>query len=111
ISDFLDTDPSSALKAAAARHDVIAIELFDPRDHRPPSAGPVVARDAETGRLAVVGGKRWARRMAEARYHRRQDLLRLVRKLGVDHLEIRTDRPYLPTLVDFFKRRRQRFSR
>lgn len=111
ISDFLDTHPGNALKAAAARHDVVILELYDPKDHRPPADGPVVLRDAETGRLGVVGGKTWARRQAERRRRQRNDVLSLVRKLDVDHLEIRTDRPYLPTLVDFFQRRRRRQRR
>ncbi|MEM8934064.1 MAG: DUF58 domain-containing protein [Acidobacteriota bacterium] len=111
VSDFLDSLPASALKAAAARHDVIAIELYDPLDHRPPATGPMVLRDAEDGRLAVVSGRRWARRQTEARRRQRAELLRLVRQLGIDHLEIRTDRPYLATLVEFFQRRRRRLGR
>ena len=111
ISDFLDSLPESALKAAAVRHDVVVLEIFDPVDHRPPAAGPVVLRDAETGRLAVMTGSRWAEGQRDLRARQRADLLRLIRRLGIDHLEIRTDRPYLGTLVDFFQRRRKRSSR
>ena len=53
----------------------------------------------------------WARDQADYRQRQRQHVLSLIRKLDVDHLEIRTDRPYLPTLVDFFQRRRRRFRR
>ena len=111
ISDFLDSLPKSALKAAAARHDVVVVELFDPKDHHPPVTGPVVLRDAETGKLSVQGGKRWARQHAQLRRRQRHQLVKLVQQLGVDHLEIRTDRPYLSTLVHFFERRRRRISR
>jgi len=111
ISDFLDVDLSSALKSAAARHDLIAIEIFDPLDHQPPITGPVVLRDAESGRLATVSGSRMAREHTKSRLRSRQQTLRLVRQLGIDHLEIRTDRPYLGTLVSFFERRRQRIGR
>ncbi|MEM9556362.1 MAG: DUF58 domain-containing protein [Acidobacteriota bacterium] len=111
ISDFLDTAPPAALKAAASRHDVIAIELFDPHDHRPPSTGPVVVRDAESGEIALVGGKRWARELASERAAARIAHRKMLRQLAIDHLEIRTDRPYLPVLVDFFQRRRRRNRR
>ncbi|MCG8463120.1 MAG: DUF58 domain-containing protein [Holophagales bacterium] len=111
ISDFLDSIPSSALKSAAARHDVVVLELYDPKDHQPPAAGPVVLKDAESGRLAVLSGRSWSRRQGEVRRRQRSDLLRLVRKLGIDHLEIRTDRPYIGTLIDFFERRRRRLAR
>jgi uncharacterized protein (DUF58 family) len=111
ISDFLDSIPTSALKAAAARHDVIVLEIFDPRDHEPPSEGPVVLRDAETGALTLGGGKAWSAGLRRQRLEHRLQVLKLIRQLGVDHLEIRTDRPYLPSLVSYFERRRKRFSR
>ncbi len=111
ISDFLDVSLSSALKSAAARHDLIVVELFDPVDHQPPVAGPVVLRDAETGRLATVSGRRTVREHARRRRQERYELLRLIRKLGVDHLEIRTDRPYLANLIQFFEGRRKRLGR
>ncbi len=111
ISDFLDVSLSSSLKSAAARHDLIVVELYDPRDHQPPVTSPVVLRDAETGRVATAGGRRLAREHARHRRRERHELLRLIRKLGVDHLEIRTDRPYLGTLVRFFERRRKRLGR
>lgn len=111
ISDFLDSLPVGALKAAASRHDLIVIEIFDPKDHEPPATGPVVLRDAETGQLGVFAGKRLAREHAQRRRRERGELHDLLRKLGVDYLEIRTDTPYMPTLISFFERRRRRFSR
>jgi uncharacterized protein (DUF58 family) len=111
ISDFLDTLPAGALKAAAARHDLIVLEIYDPLDHAPPETGPVVLRDAETGKLAVIRGARQAREHTQRRQTERNELHKLLRQLGVDHVEIRTDVPYMPTLVSFFKQRRRRFSR
>jgi len=111
ISDFLDSLPTSALKAAAARHDVVLLELVDPRDHQLPAVGPVMLRDSETGGLAVVSGRRAGRLHAIRRAEGRAALQRLTRKLAIDHLEIRTDRPYLGTLIAFFERRRKRLTR
>ncbi len=111
ISDFVDTPCTKALKSAAARHDLIVMEIVDPRDTEIPSVGPVVIRDAETGKVGLVGGKRMAREHAEKRQQERAALARLTRKLGVDHLELRTDRPYLQTLVAFFDQRRKRMRR
>jgi uncharacterized protein (DUF58 family) len=111
LSDFLDTPYAGALKAAAARHDLIVLEIVDPRDDELPSVGPVVLRDAETGRLEVVDGRRLTRRHAAERRRRRGELRRLTRRLGVDHLELRTDRPYLAPLVAFFEKRRRRLGR
>ena len=111
LSDFLDTSCATALKQAAARHDLIVLEVVDPKDDELPAVGPVVLQDAETGRRAVVSGRRLARDHARRRAHQRDELRQLTRRLGVDHLELRTDRPYLAPLVSFFERRRRRLSR
>src|SRR5687768_13074565 len=62
ISDFLGSPCAKAVKAAAARHDLILVEIVDPRDESLPEVGPVVLRDAETGRLALVNGRKLARK-------------------------------------------------
>jgi uncharacterized protein (DUF58 family) len=111
ISDFLGSPPSRALKAAAARHDLILIEIVDPRDQELPAVGPVVLRDAETGETALVDGRRLGRGHRERRASERAELLRLTRGLGADRLELRTDRPYLGTVLAFFEQRRRRLSR
>jgi uncharacterized protein (DUF58 family) len=111
VSDFVDTPLDRSLKAAAARHDVILLEVSDPRDQHLPPAGPVVLRDAESGRVAVVDGRRAAAAHQHRRLQERQELLQLAGKLGVDHLEIGTGRPYLSALVRFFEQRRRRLRR
>jgi uncharacterized protein (DUF58 family) len=111
ISDFLGSPCARALKAAAARHDLILVEIVDPRDETLPEVGPVVLRDAETGRVALVNGRRLARRHAERRRREREELSRLAKRLGVDRLELRTDRPYINTLLAFFEARKRRLRR
>ena len=111
ISDFLDSPLSTSLKAAASAHDLVIIELYDPKDHQLPKTGPVVLRDAESGRLVTASGRQLARQVGGQRHAQRQELLQLIRKLGVDHLTLRTDRPYLSSLVGFFEQRRRRYQR
>ncbi len=112
VSDFIDVEVGSALAAAALRHDVVAIEIFDPKDHQPPSTRfPVLVVDAETGRQSMVSGKRFGRRLAEARAADRDAWSDRFRKLGIDHLTLRTDRPYLQALLRFFEKRRRRLAR
>ena len=111
ISDFLGGPPAAAMKRAASRHDLVVLEIVEPRDHELPLVGPVVLEDAETGKLGVVDGRRSAREHAARSRREREALRALTRGLGVDHLEIRTDRPYLPALVAFFEQRKKRMSR
>ena len=111
ISDFVSAPCPRALKAAAARHDLMLVEIVDPRDVEPPATGPVVLEDAETGRVALIDGRRFARPQRERRAAERGELAQLARRLGVGRLELRTDRPYLPPLLAFFEERRRRFGR
>jgi uncharacterized protein (DUF58 family) len=112
ISDFLTPiDRGRAFKAAAARHDLILLEIQDPRDEALPTVGVVPLRDAETGRVALISGRAAAERHAAEAAERRARLRGLSRGLGVDHLVLPTDHAYLPTLVNFFERRRRRLSR
>ncbi|QQR73629.1 MAG: DUF58 domain-containing protein [Holophagales bacterium] len=111
VSDFIAPLPSGAMKLAASRHDLVVVEVVDPRDLAMPASGPVLLEDAETGGLAVVSPRRAGRALAVRETARREALRRLTRQLGVDHLELRTDRPYLPALVSFFAARRRRLSR
>lgn len=111
ISDFVETPFDEALKAAAGRHDLVTIQISDPRDLTLPAVGPIPVRDAETGELAVVSGRRWADAFGRRRAARHDELLRWTRRLSIDHLELRTDRPYIGPLVQFFERRRKRLQR
>jgi uncharacterized protein (DUF58 family) len=111
ISDFLGAPCSTALKTAALRHDLITIEIMDPRDVELPAVGPVVLRDAETGEAALVDGRRLGKVHRVRREHERAELAQFVRRLGADHLTLRTDRPYLNTLLAFFEQRRKRLGR
>jgi len=111
ISDFVGAVPVRALERAAARHDLVVLEIVEPRDLEPPALGPVVLEDAESGHVAFVDGR--AAAAAETRRTRseRERLRKLLVGLGVDRLELRSDRPYLPELVGFFDRRKKRMAR
>lgn len=111
LSDFLETSWPRVLEAAAARHDLVVIEIVDPRDAELPRAAPVVLRDAETGAVEVVHGRRLASEHAARRRRERTAFERNLRRLGVDRLMLRTDRPYLGPVVEFFEARRRRLGR
>jgi uncharacterized protein (DUF58 family) len=111
ISDFVGAAPEAALQRAASRHDLVVLEVVDPRDLEPPAVGPVVLEDAETGEVAFVDGRRSAAPEAARAGAERERLRRLLGALGVDRLELRTDRPYLPELVAFFEKRKRRLAR
>ncbi len=75
ISDFIDEGYDKILKIISRKHDVIAVEISDPREEELPAVGLLKLRDAETGveRWVDTGnaGVRkqfrefWAKRRAE----------------------------------------------
>ena len=106
LSDLLLADARSIV-GLARRHDVIAITLNDPREWDLPAVGIVALEDAESGGIRYVdtdsGRVRAAyRAAAEKRVEERK---RTLVSLGVEHLDLFTDRPYAQALMAFFRDR------
>jgi uncharacterized protein (DUF58 family) len=110
ISDFIDDAYDTILRIISRKHDVIAVEISDPREESLPDAGLIRLRDAETG------GERWidtanaAVRTAYAKFwaERRAARSSLFVRSKVDAIPIRIDQPYIKPIVDFFRRRERR---
>jgi uncharacterized protein (DUF58 family) len=111
VSDFLAPAGWDApLRALAARHEVLAVEIVDPRELELPDVGIIELRDPESGRTREVNtsSSRTRERYAEAAARQRNDIAQLVRAAGADHLVLRTDRDWLRDLVEFVSLRRER---
>src|SRR5512135_932879 len=54
ISDLLDQGFEQSLKAANRKHDVVIIQILDPREKELPKAGILELRDAETGEITFI---------------------------------------------------------
>jgi uncharacterized protein (DUF58 family) len=110
LSDFLDFDFEAPLRALGHKHDVIALILNDPRELELPSVGMVALEDAETGRIGYVDTSAAAIRETYARTarERRAQRLRTFSRMGIDRVEISTDRPYVPALLALFNARSRR---
>jgi uncharacterized protein (DUF58 family) len=107
VSDFLATGYEHVLKAAARRHDAIAVQIRDPREREMPDVGVVVMRDPETGaRWALDTADRLVRegfrRRMEAFDHTLQDVLRRRR---VDLVRLETGSSWVEPLLAFFRMR------
>ena len=95
VSDFPGTAGwVPGLRAVAARHETLAVEVLDPRELDLPDVGLLVVADPETGEQREVrtsdAGLR--RRYAEAARAQRQATAATMRALAVDHVVLRTDR-------------------
>lgn len=110
LSDFLDPRGFAALDLARQRHDVIALVLDDPRDFVLPAIGLVWLADPETGERVLVDTSHAAAREAFAARARAlaDERLRRLRACNIDSVVLRTDEPYAPALVRFFRTREKR---
>ena len=100
---------SRSLRALARRHEVLVVEVVDPRELALPNVGWVVLEDPETGRRRGVdtADADLRRRFAAAAAARRDAVAREVRRAGADHLVLRTDRDPVADLVRHVERRRR----
>ena len=110
ISDFLDVDFEAPLRALGHKHDVIALILNDPRELELPSVGLVALEDAESGRVGYVdtSDPTVRERFARTARERRAQRLRTFSRMGVDRVDLSTDRPYVPALLALFNARSRR---
>uniref|UniRef100_A0A7C4GC08 DUF58 domain-containing protein n=1 Tax=candidate division WOR-3 bacterium TaxID=2052148 RepID=A0A7C4GC08_UNCW3 len=99
------------LGVAARRHDLVVLSVNDPAEQELPRLGLVEAEDAETGGLVLLdtSDPELRRRFAAGRAAQRQELEKLLRRLGVDRIEVSTDSDFTPALHKFFQARARRF--
>ena len=110
ISDFLDPAGwERLLRSVRARHEVLAVEVLDPRELELPPVGLLTLVDPETGRRIEVQTARGQvrRRYAEAAAGQRAEIARALRGAAVPHLTLRTDRDWLLDIVRFVALRRR----
>jgi len=110
LSDFLDRSQWPGLDRLAHRHDVMAMQLTDPRERELPDVGLVTLLDPETGDWQVIDadrpGIRDRYRAARAEFDEAFALH--CNRAGVDLLRLDTDHPYGERLAAFFSRRERR---
>jgi uncharacterized protein (DUF58 family) len=111
VSDFIDEGYDQILRIISRRHDVIAVELADPREEILPDAGLMKMRDAETGAERWIDTGNAALRKAFETYWQKRRAARraLFVRSKVDAIPIRVDRPYVKPIVDFFQARASRW--
>ena len=110
LSDFQDAGIERPLKRLAQQHDVIAVTVTDPTEQALPDAGLLRLRDPETGAIVDVDTSDPAVRRA---YEAEQladtaARRRLLRRLAIDEIAVRTDVGYLEPLLRFFRSRELR---
>jgi uncharacterized protein (DUF58 family) len=104
VSDFLSVPGwDRRLAMAARRHETVAVRLLDPLDVEIPDMGPLVLEDSETGEQFLVDthDRGFRKRYAEITAQRREELLAVLGRAGVDLLGLSTDGDLARDIVRF----------
>lgn len=116
ISDFLDQERTGdgdlawerPMRRLTARHQVIAVEIIDPRELDLPDIGPVMMTDPETGDVReIILSKRVRERYAAAAAAQRARTREAIRGCGAAHLVLRTDRDWISDVARFALQQRR----
>ncbi|MFD0802808.1 DUF58 domain-containing protein, partial [Streptomonospora algeriensis] len=119
ISDFLDTPPEAVsaespapwertLRSLATRHQVLAVEIVDPRELDLPDIGLVTMQDPESGRTREVRlTPRLRRDYQQAAQEQRAAVRAALRRCGTPHLVLRTDRDWIVDMARFVVEQRR----
>ncbi|GGJ81412.1 hypothetical protein GCM10010123_09030 [Pilimelia anulata] len=101
------------LRLVGTRHDLLVVEILDPRELELPDVGDLTVVDPETGRRHEVptGSARLRRRYAEAAAAHRTAVAAAIRAAGGGHLRLRTDSDWLRDLVGYVAGRRHALAR
>ena len=111
VSDFRGPiDWRRPLLELAGRHDVLAVEVRDPREQELPNIGEVWLVDPETGEQLRVDTRdaRLRSRFAAAAADERSGLERMLAAVGVRHVALSTSGDWLRTFAIFIRGGRPR---
>ncbi|GIM90197.1 DUF58 domain-containing protein [Paractinoplanes toevensis] len=120
VSDFLDgldedgLGPAAPawerpLRRLATRHQVLAVQVGDPRERELPDVGLLALVDPETGRRREVAtaSRRLRLRYAAAARQQQDTITAAVRRSGAAHLRLRTDRDWVADIVRHVRAQRR----
>lgn len=108
LSDFYNKESfQKQLQIAGQKHDMMAIQVYDPLAKELPDVGLLKVEDAETGREMIIDTSSKKLRMMHAKkwQERQQQLKNDFAKSNVDWTSIATNGDYVKAMMQLFKMR------
>ena len=110
ISDFRDQGFEKSLKNIARRHDLVAVNIIDPREYDLPAIGVIEFEDNETGERTLFDT---SSKVCRDEFHRNalariNQNVQIFKSNKIDLIEIATDKSYVEPLQKFFIKRQHR---
>lgn len=108
ISDFLDVDYLSRVKAMAKKHDLVVIHIYDQREVKLPSMGivPVYDKESKCTVWLNTSSSSFKRDMRGVFYENKENLERICKQYNANYLSVDTREDYIPRLVQLFRVRK-----
>jgi uncharacterized protein (DUF58 family) len=110
VSDFISVPGwEQPLALLTRRHDVVAVQVADPRESELPSVGMVYVEDAETGEQIFVDTSEpeFRARLVAAAQARQDELVATTRRAGTELHTVRTDEDLVRALARISEIRRR----
>jgi len=110
VSDFIEAEFKKPLSLVNKRHDVVAVCVQDRAEQAMPNVGLIELEDAETGQIIVVdtSSRKFRQQYTAGSGQRFSQLKTMLNSINVDCINIRTDKPYIHDLIEFFHMRHRR---
>ena len=109
VSDFVAYGWERQLQIANKRHDVVPVVITDPMEEKLPQVGLVTFEDVETGEVVEFDSSGpEAAMFHDAMVRQRVNREQALRRLKMDFVNVRTNKPYVDALVQFFRARAKR---
>lgn len=107
LSDFVNCNFEQALKIAANKHDVVALQIADRADEFLPPIGMVSVQDPETGKVILADTNSNKVQQAYRCWWiaQRQSVNEQLRKCGIDSAQLYTGEDYVKVLTALFQKR------
>ena len=107
LSDFIDTGYEKLIRVVGKRHDLICMQLSDPRERSLPDLGLVHLKDSETGEVLLFDtSDKQSRQALQILYDRDQKSKEeFLKSHGIDQIQIDTHRSFVTPVVNFFRSR------
>ena len=110
ISDFFSDDYHKSLQVANKRHDLVAINVRDPRESNLPNIGLIEFEDSETGEIILVdtSDSSFQQNFTTSNLADDEKQAQKFKQMKIDLITIETDKSYIEPITAFFKKREKK---
>jgi len=112
LSDFIDNNYESHLKALSKKHDLVIIQLYDKKEISLPRLGIIPVFDKETRKTFWLNtSSKEFRAMQKERFEKTKGLLEnIALKSNANYLMINTEEDFVPQLIELFRKRNKKIK-